>query len=556
MSMPPPPPGPPPGPQPGSQPGSQPGPPPGPPRAPRSPVLIGLLVGVLLFAVAGAGFAAVSAIRDNSDDTSSSSSGSSEKPTPSAEPSTPLPSTAPTLARYYHQKLQWGSCGSDKCATMAVPLDYAQPAGQEIRIAILKVPAARPSERVGSLVVNPGGPGGSGTEFASYGALQFGSTLADHFDIVGFDPRGVANSDPLKCATTEQLDALLGYDPDPDNAAERNELDHLTRVVGDGCLSRSGELARHMSTQEAARDMDILRAALGEAKLDYLGSSYGTFLGATYANLFPKHVGRFVLDGAIDPALSNEKLALEQAGGFQTALDAYISDCVGKGGCFLGGSVKAGEQRIRAFLDQVGAHPLPTGQSRTLTDGWATLGIFFPLYVKDYWPMLTSALQAAFRGDGSKMMALADQYASRGSNGYKDNSMEALYAVNCLDHDDYILTKDVPQHFAEFLKASPTFGRFFAFGLSTCSAWPVRSGKHTVALHAKGAPPIVVVGTTRDPATPLAWAQALARELDSGRLVTRDGDGHTGFQRGNSCVDDAVENWLVSGTVPRANLMC
>jgi pimeloyl-ACP methyl ester carboxylesterase len=532
-------------------------PPPGPP-APRQrhPVLIGVLVGVIVFALAGAAAGAYLALRDGGGSNGSSVPPDAKGPSPSARPSAPLPSTPPDLARFYRQKLHWQGCGRDRCATMEVPLDYAKPSGTSIKIAVLKVPAGKPSERIGSLVINPGGPGGSGVSFASYGALQFGDVLADHFDIVGFDPRGVANSDPLHCGTTQQLDALLGFDPDPDTAAERAEIDRLTRQLGQGCLTRSGELARHMSTVEAAKDMDILRAALGEAKLDYLGSSYGTFLGATYANLFPHHVGRFVLDGAIDPALSNEQAALGQAGGFETALRAYLQNCIDQGSCFLGSTVDAASHRIRSFLDGLGQHPLQTGASRKLTDGWGTLGIFYPLYVREYWPQLTAALKAAFAGDGSKLLDLADSYASRGTDGYDDNSMEALYAVNCLDHDDYIATEDVPSHFAEFEKVSPTFGRFFAFGLSTCSAWPVRSGAHTVALHAAGAPPIVVVGTTRDPATPLRWAQGLARELDSGRLVTRNGDGHTGFRRGNSCVDNAVQDWLVSGKVPRANLKC
>jgi hypothetical protein len=185
------------------------------------------------------------------------------------------------------------------------------------------------------------------------------------------------------------------------------------------------------------------------------------------------------------------------------------------------------------------------------------IGIWMPLYVKEYWGQLSTGLKQALEdGQGDVLLSLADMYTSRGPSGYTDNSMEALYAVNCLDHDDYIATKDVPSHFAQFEKASPTFGRAFAYGLSTCSNWPVQSGQHTVALHAAGAPPIVVIGTTRDPATPLKWAQALASQLNSGRLITRDGDGHTGFQRGNSCVDTAVEKWLIDGTVPKPNLMC
>jgi pimeloyl-ACP methyl ester carboxylesterase len=422
---------------------------------------------------------------------------------------------------------------------------------------VLKVPALDKSARVGALVVNPGGPGGSGVSYAAAGSLQFGTPLSRAFDIVGFDPRGVGQSDPVKCVDTGELDDLVAFDPDPDTAAERAQMDRLIHGFGQGCLDHSGALARHMSTKEVARDMDILRAALGQRKLDYLGASYGTLIGATYADMFPTHVGRFVLDGAIDPSLSNEQLSLQQAQGFETALRAYVKDCVDQGSCFLGGSVDKGVATIQSFLQAVEKKPLPTSDDRDLTEGLAMLGIWMPLYIKEYWGQLTTALkQAMDEGRGSALLRLADLYTSRGHDGYTDNSMEALYAVNCLDHDDYIATSEVPSHFAEFEKASPTFGRAFAFSLSTCSQWPVRSGQHTVALHAAGAPPIVVIGTTRDPATPLAWAQALAAQLESGRLITRDGDGHTGFQRGNSCVDEAVEAWLIKGTAPKPDLKC
>jgi pimeloyl-ACP methyl ester carboxylesterase len=517
----------------------------------RNPVLVGLLVGVLVFAIAAAGLVGWRVASDDDDEPAATPSTSA----PSASDTAPMPTTDAGLARYYDQKLKWSDCGRDKCALLTVPVDYDDPSGETLQLAVLKVPAQ--GKRIGSLVVNPGGPGASGVQYASAGSLQFGRKLSDAYDIVGFDPRGVAQSDGIECLDTKELDRLVAFDPDPDDDAERSELDQLVRQFGQRCLDHSADVTRHMSTREAARDIDILRAALGERKLDYLGASYGTLIGATYADMFPGHVGRFVLDGAIDPALSNEQLSLAQAHGFETALRAYVKDCVDGGGCFLGDSVDEGVRRIQAFFDQVEKTPLPTGEDRELTEGLAMLGVWMPLYVKEYWPQLTSGLkQAMDDGQGSVLLSLADTYTSRGPSGYTDNSMEALYAVNCLDHDDYIPTAQVPAHFAQFEKASPTFGRAFAFGLSTCSQWPVKSGEHTVALHAAGAPPIVVIGTTRDPATPLAWARALASQLQSGRLITRDGDGHTAFQRGNSCVDDAVENFLIKGVAPKDGLEC
>ena len=484
--------------------------------------------------------------------------GNASTTAPAAPPSATgtLPATPPALARFYDQTIDWTGCGGAECGLLEVPLDYADPAGKAIALAVLRVPATDRAKRVGQLVVNPGGPGGSGVQYAAGGAQVFGKKLTQLYDIIGFDPRGVGQSTPLSCMDTAQTDAVIASDPDPDTPAEVAELDRLTRGFGQGCLDKSGDLARHMSTVEAARDIDVLRDALDESKLDYFGASYGTLLGATYADLFPANVGHMVLDGAIDPSLSNEALSLGQAKGFETALRAYLADCVQQGSCVSGDGVDAGARRVRQFLDEVDARPLPTGTDRELTAGLATLGIWLPLYVKEYWPLLTAALKQAYDGNGRLLLRLADQYTSRSDGKYSDNSIEALYAINCLDHDDYIQSSEVPSKFAAFDAASPTFGRSFAYSLSTCASWPVKSGKSTSKLTAAGAAPIVVIGTTRDPATPYAWARGLAKQLDSGRLISRDGDGHTGFNQGNPCVDAAVEDYLLRDVVPQDGLSC
>lgn len=534
-------------------------PPPGDPAGPSSTgdqgVRLSVVVGLVVFALVLAGVVGWRIGKDDDPEPQAAD----PRPTPSSTATPAEPTNAdPALRRFYRQKLDWKDCGRSDCVRLSVPLDYDNPGGKAITLAVLRVPAQDKKARRGALVVNPGGPGGSGVQYASAGSLQFGSNLSDHFDIVGFDPRGVGRSTPLACLDTDGLDDLLAYDPDPDNQAERDRLDGLIRGFGQGCLDESGALARHMSTKEVVRDMDILRAALGEAKLDYFGASYGTFIGATYAEMFPANVGRFVLDGAIDPSLSNEDLALEQAGGFETALRAYVKDCVDDGDCFLGDSVDEGTQRISDFLQGLDDKPLFTDDlTRPLTEGLGMFGVWMPLYVKAFWPQLDSALEQAFdEKRGSKLLALADLYSNRGTDSYTDNSTEALYAVNCLDHSDSIPTSEVPSRFAKFEKVSPTFGRAFSFSLSSCSNWPIKSGQVTKAIRAAGAPPIVVVGTTRDPATPMRWATALASQLESGQLITRDGDGHTGFNQGNSCVDEAIESFFVDGKVPPVDLQC
>ena len=512
-------------------------------------IAVVLVVAVVLSGVALAGYAAFSYFGDGG-----SSGQLADPPAPSTSAETPA--YPPALARYYEQHLSWHRCGQDQCSRLTVPLDYARPDGKAIKLAVLRDPARRRSARVGQLVVNPGGPGASSVNYASGGAAAFGDQVARYFDIVGVDPRGVGESTPLACVDTKQKDELLRADPDPDTQAEVARMDRLNRAFGEGCLARSGDLTRHISTIEVAKDMDVLRAALGEKQLDYFGASYGTLIGATYADLFPTRVLRMVLDGAIDPALSSKQLALNQAHGFETALRSYLQHCVDRGNCVVGDSVDAGSARIAALLRELDAHPLPTSGPRELTEGLASYGIVWPLYVKSFWPLLTSALGQALRGNGDELLMLADQYASRGLGRYTDNSIEALYAVNCLDHDDPVPSKDIPSVTAEFEKVSPTFGRIFAYGLSSCDVWPVKSGHTTGALAAAGAPPIVVVGTTRDPATPYEQSVALAHELRSGVLVSRDGDGHTGFQQGNRCVDRAIEGYLIGGRVPRDGLSC
>ncbi|MET0999364.1 MAG: alpha/beta hydrolase [Marmoricola sp.] len=531
-------------------------PPPPPPPPQRSNSTATILIAVALVLVLGitvvgvAGWATYAYLTDADSDTGVTA--------PPPEPSATVqpPSSPADLARYYEQKLKWRSCGDNQCSRLTVPLSYDDPDGESIELAVLRAPAAKRGQRVGQLVVNPGGPGGSGVQYAASGPFVFGDRLTDYFDIVGFDPRGVGKSTPLECAGTEQTDEFLSLDPDPDTPDEEARFDQLTREFGEGCLKNSGDLAKHMTTPEVAKDLDILRAALGERQLDYFGASYGTSIGATYADLFPTHVRRMVLDGAIDPTLSTLELSLGQAHGFEIALRAYLQDCVDQGDCLLGDTVDAGAQRIRQLLEDLDETPLPTASGRELTEGLAQYGIILPLYNQDYWPLLTVSLQQALEGGGDRLLNLADQYASREEGKYKDNSIEAYYAVYCLDHSDFVPSDRVPGLLDQFEKASPTFGRIFAYGATACGSWPVKSGAGPRLLEAEGAAPIVVVGTTRDPATPYEQAVTLAKQLESGVFVSRDGDGHTGFQQGNACVDKAIEGYLIGGTVPKDGLSC
>lgn len=478
---------------------------------------------------------------------------------PDAQTSDP---PSPALARFYAQEVSWESCPDDDdhdCATLEVPLDYERPDGETITLALLRHPAAVPGDRLGSLVVNPGGPGAPGTSYAAQAAGLFGREVVDRFDVVGFDPRGTGASSPVDCLSDDQLDAYVAGDPDPDTPDEIRAYVASVREIGRGCSSLSGDLAGHVSTVEAARDMDVLRAALGERTMVYFGASYGTKLGATYADLFPARVGRLVLDGALDLTLDAREVSLQQAEGFQTALDAYIVNCFeSTDNCYLGSSLEQGRQRIADFLAEVDAQPLEVAGGRELAVGNAFYGIVTPLYNRDYWFLLSNALRDAFEGDGTQLMALSDAYTSRdpAGEGYADNSLEANLAINCLDDPASIPAREVRAAIPAFEQASPTFGAVFAWGLTSCRGFPRGSGARLTGVRAEGAAPILVVGTSRDPATPLRWAEALASQLESGVLVRRDGDGHTGYRAGNDCVDRAVEDYLVTGAVPQDGLSC
>jgi pimeloyl-ACP methyl ester carboxylesterase len=519
-----------------------------------------VVVLLLCLVVAGSGVVVALGLLGGDSPSGDVSTPAALAPTPAPDPGSHRPPSR-ALARFYAQHVTWEHCrDSDtlECGTVTVPLDYARPQGRTIDLAVLKNPAADPDQRLGSLVVNPGGPGAPGADYAAQAGLAFTDPVRDHYDVVGFDPRGTGDSSPVDCLSDQDLDSFVASDPSPDTAEEQQEYLRWVRRFGAGCEQLSGAVAAHVSTVEAARDMDVIRAALGESKLDYFGASYGTKLGATYAELFPRKVGRFVLDGAVDLSIDKRTESLQQAAGFETALRAYVENCVQTtDACFLGDSVDAGLQRIQDFLDQVDASPLPTSEGRELTIGNAFYGVALPLYVRDYWILLSSALKSAFDGDGTQLLRLSDIYVGRDPDGaYANNSQEALSVINCLDDPSSITAAQVPAAEQQFEQASPTFGDSFAWSLTGCSGLHDRASEKPPVVDAAGAAPIVVIGTTRDPATPLVWAEHLADQLDSGVLIRREGDGHTGYNAGNPCVDSAVEDYLVDGTVPEDGLTC
>ncbi|MFF5766594.1 alpha/beta hydrolase [Streptomyces tanashiensis] len=470
-------------------------------------------------------------------------------------------SEAPKLKKYYDQKLKWRDCGVEgfQCTTLRAPLDYAKPDGEEVELAVSRIKATGPGKRLGSLLVNPGGPGGSAVGYLQgYAGIGYPAPVRARYDMVAVDPRGVARSEPVECLTGPQMDTYTQVDQTPDDTAEINGLSAAFKDFAAGCAKKSGQVLPHVSTVETARDMDILRAVLGDEKLTYVGASYGTFLGATYAELFPDRVGRLVLDGAMDPSLSALDLNRDQTGGFETSFRAFAADCIRKPDCPLGTeSVAAAGAAMKKFFRDVDAAPLPTGESRALGESLATTGVIAAMYDEGAWPQLREALSRAKDGDGSGLLALADSYYEREPDGTYANLMFANAAVNCLDLPPaFTGPADVEKAVPSFEKASPIFGEGLAWAALNCTYWPTPPTGHPHRIAAEGAAPILVVGTTRDPATPYHWAQSLAEQLSSGTLLTYEGDGHTAYGRGSDCIDTAVNTYLLEGTPPADGKRC
>ncbi|AJT65426.1 hypothetical protein T261_3762 [Streptomyces lydicus] len=473
----------------------------------------------------------------------------------------PLPPAIPAKLRpYYDQKLSWHACGVSgfECATMKAPLDYGKPgSGTDIKLAVARKKATGPGARIGSLMVNPGGPGGSAIDYLQQYAPQPAAVRA-RYDMVAMDPRGVARSSPVQCLSNKQMDRFTQTDQTPDSAAEVNTLTTAYRNFSKACEARSGKLLGHVSTIEAARDMDMLRALLHDKKLTYVGASYGTFLGATYAGLYPSRTGRLVLDGAMDPALDSRTVNINQTAGFNTAFTAFATDCIKRKGCPLGNkSAEDAGRNLSAFFKKLDAHPVETGEARKLTESLATTGVIAAMYDEGSWPTLRQYLAQAQKGNGRGLLTLSDSYYERDAEGRYANQMYANPAVNCLDLPPAFTTAGQVRAAAPaFRKASPVFGDAFAWAALNCAYWPVKPTAGAHRIEAKGAAPIVVVGTTRDPATPYTWAKSLARQLSSATLLTYEGDGHTAYGRGSDCIDTAINTYLLEGTAPAKNKRC
>jgi pimeloyl-ACP methyl ester carboxylesterase len=470
-------------------------------------------------------------------------------------------SVAPQLEPYYEQILHWESCGDAQCTTAVAPMDWANPSKEtDIELALTRHVAS--GKRIGSLFVNPGGPGGSGFDFVhDASSLDFAvsENLQRSFDVIGWDPRGVGRSTPVTCLDDAGLDDYLFGIPEAEAESPEwvAEVTESAIEFGQACRDSTGDALGFMDTVSTTRDLDLLRALVGDTKLNFLGYSYGSKIATTYIDLYPAKVGRLVLDGALDPSLSDSEVLVTQTAGFEKSLRAYLTACPGLEGCPFTGDPDVDTKTIAAAFDRLNANPVEASDGRLLDGYVLDTATSAALYSEDSWPYLNDLYTEVADGETYTAFLLADFYYGREGGEYTDNSFESFIAVQCLDSAPVVDPTEVAALSAALVAAAPTFSRPTGLGDVLCANWPFpATGPAPAPASGQGADPVLVISTTGDPATPYEWGVALARQLANGRLVSFDGEGHTAYNKESQCVNSIVDDYLVSGQVPSGDTEC
>ena len=472
----------------------------------------------------------------------------------------PAENTEDPLAPYLGQEVQWSDCGAGaECATVMAPLDWDNPGvGEDVNLAVSRHRAT--GHALGSLFVNPGGPGASGYEFV-LDSVDFAvsEVLRESFDVIGWDPRGVNFSSPVSCAAT---DAELDYfffgelEAQPDTPEWDAELLAESIRFGQECQANTGELLEFVDTLSTVRDLDLLRHLVGDEQLSYLGYSYGTLIGALYIDTFPEKVGRMVLDGPVDPGASQFDLVVNQHRGFEEALEAYLVECDLTNSCPFAGSL---EQRLRGvsdLYDELEQNPLRHADGRLIDDGMLRTAMVTTLYAQSSWPFLTRMFEELQEGVTDTAIFLVDFYYDREGGVYQNNSMEAFIAINCLDYpvesDPAVLEAQADQ----LREAAPYTARPSGDGDLVCMNWPYPPKLNKGPVRGEGANPVVILGTTGDPATPYNWSVSLNEQLENSVLLTLVGEGHLAYDERVTCINDPVDTYFVTGDLPEDGITC
>lgn len=461
---------------------------------------------------------------------------------------------------YFDQALDWEACEFDaECAVIRAPLDWNDIEGlRDIELAVVRHLATGVAQ--GSLFVNPGGPGASGFDFVAGSVNRaVGPRLRESFDIVGWDPRGVNRSSSVSCASSDDaLDYFFFGDLDSAPGTPEWEQELLDESIrfGQECSENSGELLEFVDTQSTVLDLDLLRHLVGDSELNYLGYSYGTLIGALYIDTFPERVGRMVLDGPVDPAASQFDLVLNQHRGFENALTAYFESCGQEGSCPFDGTLTERLESVSALYDRLASDPLRHDDGRVLDDSTFRTAMVTALYSRESWGYLTSLFAEVSAGETTTAMLLVDFYYDRIDGVYQDNSMEAFIAINCLDYpvesDKAVLQAQANQ----LLEAAPYTARPKGYGDLVCQNWPFPPRLVKGPVEGAGAKPVLILGTTGDPATPYNWSVSLAEQLENAVLLTYVGEGHLAYDEGDPCINDRVEDYFLTGEIPVDGIRC
>ncbi|MEO8094511.1 MAG: alpha/beta hydrolase [Pseudolysinimonas sp.] len=465
------------------------------------------------------------------------------------------------LEQFYQQDVTWKNCsGGMQCAELKAPVDWAHPDGAQITLAIDRHKASGTSK--GSLLINPGGPGGSGFDFAQ--GFTGSPGVYANYDIIGWDPRGVGQSTPIVCFTSDQDrdEMIYGTYKDPyGSEGWQKELAARQKKWVDACKQNTGELLAHIDTASVAHDMDMMRAVLGDDKLNYLGYSFGTYIGTVYAELFPDKVGRMVLDGAVEPPFGTFDELATQMAGFDSAFKAYMKDCLASGGCPFDGPLSNALAEAHGLILSVDGENLKSDDGRVLDSATVGTGIALTLYNQGNWFFLTQMFQGLMQGDASATFQAADSYNGREAGRYADRSLDVYFAVTCAEGTIGTDAVDLLDGLSIMDEKAPYIGGILALDdyvllEEACSQWPYPRPEFPATFDAPGAPPILVIGTTNDPATPYAQSVALADDLDSGVLITYHGEGHTVYGNGVTCIDNVVDDYFVKDVVPSSDPDC
>jgi pimeloyl-ACP methyl ester carboxylesterase len=478
---------------------------------------------------------------------SSTTNSASDDPAPT--------SIAPT---FVPASFVWKACDDStsttvvQCSTLKVPYDYDNPSAGTFTLYVKKRPATNPSLRIGSMMVNPGGPGFGGSSLADDADYYFSTDLTDHFDIIAWDPRGTGATSPsVDCV--DNYDQYFGLDSPPDTPDEKQALIDASQAFNDECMANSGEILPYISTQASATDMNSIRQALGEDKISYFGFSYGSELGATWATMFPQTVRAAVLDGAVDPNATSAEEGMAQAKGFEGQLTTFLAACSKNSACEFYNAGKS-EAAFDSLILELDAKPIVVSANRTpVTQGVAFTAVAQAMYSDYYWTQLEKALADAQKGDGAGLLKLYDDYYQRKDDGSYGNELEAFLAISCLDDPGATSIEEVDAAVPAFIAAAPRLGANFGYGYS-CALWPVKPATKVDA-NGKGAGPIVVIGTTGDPATPLESTRKMAAALEQGVLLIVEANQHTGYGA-NECINTAVDSYFIKLTVPVSETTC